>query len=194
MEFMKTNIIQATLLTLCCIVFFCGVYTAVVWGIAQFSPNSGKGEIINYSASNGSIKYGYANVGQSFTANKYFWSRPSAANYNAAGSAGSNKGPSNPDYLKQVKATVDTFLVHNPSVKKSDIPAEMVTASGSGLDPDISPAAAYVQVLRISKVRGVQKEKIQKLIEQMTVKPLLGFFGPERVNVLKINIELDKLK
>jgi K+-transporting ATPase ATPase C chain len=194
MEFMKTNIIQATLLTLCCIVFFCGVYTAVVWGIAQFSSNNGKGEIINYRISNGTLKYGFVNVGQSFTANKYFWSRPSAANYNAAGSTGSNKGPSNPDYLKQVKATLDTFLVHNPSVKKSDIPVEMVTASGSGLDPHISPKAAMIQVARIAKVRNISEEDLKLLVNNHIEKPLLGMFGPERINVLKLNIALDEMK
>lgn len=185
---------QATILTLCCIVFFCGVYTVVVWGIAQFSPNNGKGEIIYYSTSNGNVKYGYTNVGQSFTANKYFWSRPSAANYNAAGSAGSNKGPSNPDYLKQVEATIDTFLVHNPSVKKSDIPAEMVTASGSGLDPHISPKAAMIQVTRIAKVRNISEEGLKLLVNKHIEKPLLGMFGPERINVLKLNIALDEMK
>jgi K+-transporting ATPase ATPase C chain len=191
---MKTNILQGTILTLCCIVFFCGVYTAGVWGIAQFSHNSGKGEIISYKIPNGTVKYGYANVGQSFTAAKYFWSRPSAVNYNAAGSGGSNKGPSNPDYLKQVKAAIDTFLVHNPSVKKSDIPAEMVTASGSGLDPDISPNAAMIQVPRIAKVRKLPENKIIALVNEHMEKPLLGIFGPSRVNVLKLNVDLDKIQ
>ncbi len=191
---MKTNIIQATILTLCCIVFFCGVYTAIVWGIAQFSPNSGKGEIINYRSSNGIVKYGYANVGQSFTADKYFWSRPSAVNYNAAGSGGSNKAPSNPDYLKQVKATIDTFLVHDPEVKKSDVPAEMVTASGSGLDPDISPKAAFIQVKRVARTRNLPESEISQLVEKHIQKPLLGLFGPSIVNVLQLNIDLDRLK
>ena len=191
---MKTNFLQGTILTLCCIVFFCGFYTAVVWGIAQFSPNSGKGEILKYKISNGSVKYGYANVGQSFNADKYFWSRPSAANYNAAGSTGSNKGPSNPDYLKQVQATIDTFLVHNPSVNKSEIPAEMVTASGSGLDPHISPRAAMIQVIRIAKVRNMPKDKIIALVNEHTEKPWLGILGPSKVNVLKLNIALDNLR
>jgi len=191
---MKTNIMQATILTLCCIVFFCGVYTVVVWGIAQFSPNNGEGEIISYKIPGGSVKYGFANVGQSFTANKYFWSRPSAANYKADASAGSNKGPSNPDYLKQVQATIDTFLVHNPSVKKSDIPAEMVTASGSGLDPNISPKSAMIQVARIAKVRNMPEDKIIALVNEHTEKPFLGIFGPSKVNVLKLNISLDDLR
>ena len=191
---MKTNIIQATVLTLCCIVFFCGVYTAVVWGIAQFATGNGNGEIIQYKTSKGLTKYGFVNVGQSFTADKYFWSRPSAANYKADASAGSNKGPSNPDYLKQVQATIDTFMVHNPSVKKSEIPAEMVTASGSGLDPHISPNAAMIQVARIAKVRNLDKDKIIALVNEHKEKPLLGLFGPEKINVLKLNIALDQLK
>ncbi len=93
-----------------------------------------------------------------------------------------------------MQSRLDTFLVHNPGIKKAEVPVELITASGSGLDPDISPAAAYVQVPRIAKARGIQKEKIQKLIDRMTVKPLFGLFGPEKVNVLKINIELDKLQ
>ena len=82
---------------------------------------------------------GYANIGQRFTDDKYFWSRPSAVAYNAAGSGGSNKGPCNPDYLKDVQAHIDSFLAHNPGVRAADIPAELVTYSGSGLDPDLSP-------------------------------------------------------
>ena len=90
---MKNHILPATLLTLCCIVFFCGIYTAAVWGIAQLAPNHGKGETIAY----GDNRYGFEKIGQSFTADKYFWSRPSAGNDNSAGSGGSNKGPSNQD-------------------------------------------------------------------------------------------------
>jgi len=191
---MKKNIIQATILTLCCIVFFCGVYTTVVWGIAQLATGNGNGEIIQYKTTKGLIKYGFVNIGQSFTADKYFWSRPSAVNYNAAASGGSNKGPSNPDYLKQVKATIDTFLIHNPGVKKSDISVEMVTASGSGLDPHISPKAAMIQVSRIAKVRKISVEELKILVNNLIEKPLLGMFGPARINVLKLNIVLDKLK
>ncbi len=137
---------------------------------------------------------GYANVGQKFTDDKYFWSRPSAIDYNAAGSAGSNKGPSNPDYLKQVQGRIDTFLVHNPGIKKEEIPSELVTASGSGLDPDLSPKGAYVQVPRIAKRRNISEEKIKALVAQQIEKPLLGLLGPQKINVLKLNIELDKLK
>ena len=137
---------------------------------------------------------GYANIGQKFTEDKYFWGRPSAVDYNAAGSAGSNKGPSNPDYLKQVQGRIDSFLVHNPAVKNEEIPAELVTASGSGLDPDLSPAGATIQIKRIAAVRKLDASKLISLVNKQTEKPLLGLFGPAKVNVLKLNIELDKLK
>ena len=192
---MKSHIIPAIKLTLVCILVFVGAYTIVVWGIGQLiAPNHGNGETINYLKSTNNSKYGFVNIGQTFTADKYFWSRPSAVGYNAAGSGGSNKGPTNKEYLTQVQARIDTFLVHNPSVKKSDIPVEMVTASGSGLDPHISPKAAMIQVPRIAKVRNLPEDKIIALVNEHTEKPLLGIFGPSKVNVLKLNISLDNLR
>jgi K+-transporting ATPase ATPase C chain len=158
--------------------------------VAQAAPNSGKGETV--SVNNKIV--GYKLEGQNFTDDKYFDSRPSACGYNAAGSGASNKGPSNPDYLKGVQALIDTFMVHNPSVKKEDIPSELVTASGSGLDPDLSPQGAYVQVARIAKTRNISEEKIKELVVQQIKKPFLGLLGPEKVNVLELNIALDKLK
>jgi K+-transporting ATPase ATPase C chain len=189
---MKNHIISSILLTICCVSFFCGVYTAAVWGIAQFAGNNGKGEIIKYSAS--SERYGFANVGQTFTGDNYFWSRPSAVGYNAAGSAGSNKGPSNPDYLAQVQARIDTFMVHNPSVRKDQVTADLVTASGSGLDPDISPASARIQIARIARVRNISSEKLEALVNEHIKSPLMGMFGPEKINVLSLNVALDELK
>ena len=93
-----------------------------------------------------------------------------------------------------MEATLDTFLVHNPGITRKDVPVELITASGSGLDPDISPLAAYIQIQRIAKTRGLRSEDIQILINKVTEKPFLGFLGPEKVNVLKLNIELDKLQ
>ncbi len=187
---MKQHILPAIRLTIISIIVFVGIYSLLILGIAQAAPNKGKGETVSV---NGKV-VGYQLVGQSFTQDNYFWGRPSAAGYNAAGSSGSNKGPSNPDYLKQVQDRIDTFLVHNPGIKKQDIPAELVTASGSGLDPDLSPAGALVQAKRIAAVRKIDESKIDELIQKNTVKPFLGLFGPEKVNVLKLNIELDKLK
>ena len=186
---MKASILPAIKLTLICLVFFSGIYTLTVFGIAQLAPNKGKGEIISHNG-----KFFYSNIAQSFTDDKYFSSRPSAVAYNAAGSGGSNKGPSNPDYLSQVQDRIDTFLVHNSGIAKSEIPADLVTASGSGLDPHFSVQAATVQVKRIAKIRGISEANIQQLIISNTESPLLGMFGTERINVLKLNISLDNLK
>lgn len=186
---MKEHIFSAIRLTVICIVLCSGIYTVMILGAVKVTPQKGKGELIT---ANG--KTYYANIGQKFTDDKYFYSRPSAVDYNAAGSAGSNKGPSNPDYLATVQARIDTFLVHNPGIKKSDIPVDLVTASGSGLDPHISVQAAKVQVKRIAKIRGIAEPNLEELILTYTENPLAGLFGPERINVLKLNIALDQLK
>ncbi|WP_306350318.1 K(+)-transporting ATPase subunit C [Flavobacterium sp. '19STA2R22 D10 B1'] len=186
---MKTNIIPAIRLTIISLLFFSGVYTLVIWGVAQLAPNQGKGEVVTQN----NKKY-YVNIGQAFTKDEYFYSRPSAVNYNAAGSGASNKGASNPEYLQMVQTRIDTFLVHNPEIQKKDVPVELVTASGSGLDPDISPKAALVQVKRIAKVRALPEAKVQQLVAQHTQQPLLGFLGTTKVNVLQLNLALDQLK
>lgn len=186
---MKKDIISAIRLTIATIILFAVVYPVCVWGVAQFSPNSGKGEIIEYE---GNLYY--SNIGQSFTSGKYFQSRPSAVNYNAAGSGGSNKAPSNSEYLETVKARIDTFLINNPSIQKNEIPVDLITASASGLDPDISVQAAHIQVKRIAKVRGLSESDVQKLVDEQTEKPLLGLFGTEKINVLKLNIALDSFR
>ena len=187
---MKNHISPAIRLTLVLLVVLSIVYPLVIAGVARLAPGEGKGETVSV---NGKV-VGYALVGQTFTEDRYFNSRPSAVEYNAAGSAGSNKGPSNPDYLKVVQARIDTFMVHNPGVNKADIPAELVTASGSGLDPDLSPVAAKIQVARIAKVRGISAEKLSQLVDEHTKGPLVGLFGPSTVNVLKLNVALDELK
>lgn len=187
---MKQNILPAIRLTLVCMVFFMGIYSLLILAGAQLAPGKGKGETVTID----NKVVGWKLLGQKFTEDKYFCSRPSAVDYNAAGSGGSNKGPSNPDYLQQVKDRVDSFLVHNPAVKKDEIPSDLVTASGAGLDPHISAQGAYVQAKRIATVRNVPVEKINNLVEKNIEEPLAGLFGTERVNVLHLNIELDKLK
>lgn len=186
---MKKHLFSAIMLTVVTLIFFSGVYTLLVWGIAQAAPNEGRGEITE----TGGKRY-YTNIGQTFTNDNYFCSRPSAVDYNAAGSAGSNKGPTNPEYLGIVQARIDTFLVHNPGIQKSEIPVELVTASGSGLDPHISPKAALVQVKRIAAIRKIPAGKLEELVAVNTEKPLLGLFGPEKINVLKLNLALDQIK
>lgn len=185
---MKKHILPAVKLTAVTILLFAVIYPLSVWSIALFAPNSGNGEIVVHKGQ----KY-YSNIGQSFTADKYFWSRPSAVAYNAAGSGGSNKGPSNAAYLAEVQARIDTFLAHNPDVPKSAIPVDMVTASGSGLDPHISVQAAKVQVQRIAKIRNIDAGKLEKLIAGHIERPLAGLFGPEKINVLQLNIALDDM-
>lgn len=164
-----------------------GIYFGLVTLIGKLAPGGGKGKTL---LSNGKV-VGYENIGQSFTEDRYFWGRPSAVNYNAAGSAGSNKGPSNPEYLATVQARIDSFLVHNPGVKKADIPAELVTASGSGLDPHISPEAAQIQVARVARARNIDPQKIQDLVASHTTRHLLA---PDVVNVLALNIALDNIQ
>jgi K+-transporting ATPase ATPase C chain len=185
---MKNPLFVSIRLTIVMLVVCCVLYTGLILGLGKFGTNNGKGEIIQEKG-----KSYFSNIGQSFTNDNYFYSRPSAVNYNAAGSGGSNKGPTNEDYLHQVQARIDTFLVHNPDVKVEEIPVDLITASGSGLDPNISVQAAKVQVKRISKIRGIAEGNIQQLILSNIEHPLMGFIGPEKVNVLKLNIELDKL-
>ena len=186
---MKENIIPAIRLTLFCAVFFSGIYTLSIFGIAQLTPNQGKGEIITENG-----KKHHINVAQKFTIDGYFWSRPSAVDYNAAGSGGSNKGPNNPDYLAEVKTRIDTFLLKNPAVKRSEVPSELVTASGSGLDPNLSVQGAKVQVKRIAQHRKISEAQVTAVINENTEKPLLGLLGTEKINVLRLNIALDKIK
>ena len=187
---MKQHILPAIRLTLVCMVFFIGIYSFIIWLPAQLAPGKGKGETVLI---NNKI-VGWKLLGQKFTDNKYFWSRPSAVDYNAAGSGGSNKGPTNTDYLKQVQDRIDTFLVHNPGIQKKDIPSDLVTASGAGLDPHISVQGAYVQVNRVAIARNLPENKVMAIVNQHIEKPLLGLFGTERVNVLQLNIDLENLK
>jgi K+-transporting ATPase ATPase C chain len=184
---MRKYILPSLKLTAVMIVLCAVLYPLLIAAVGKLTPGQGNGETLSL---NGKV-VGYANIGQHFSADKYFWSRPSAAAYNANGSSGSNKGPSNPDYLKDVQAHIDSFLVHNPGVKKEEIPAELVTYSGSGLDPDLSPAGAKVQVKRVAAARHLSEDKLNELVDRYTQGPLLGIFGPSKVNVLKLNIALD---
>lgn len=187
---MKKYILPSIKLTGVLLVICSILYPLMVAAIGRFSPGKGKGTTEKV---NGKV-VGYSEIGQKFDLDKYFWSRPSAAGFNAAGSSGSNKGPTNPDYLKDVQSKIDSFLAHNPGIRKEDIPSDLVTYSGSGLDPDISPRGAYVQIARIAKVRNIPENKIKTLVDQHVDKSLFGLLGPEKVNVLRLNIDLDKLE
>ena len=186
---MKKYIVQSLRLTLVLMLLLCIIYPLTVALAGKFSKGKGGGETVT---KNGKV-VGYALLGQSFSKPEYFWGRPSAVNYNAAGSGGSNKGPSNLHYLKIVADRRDSLLKHHPYLTSSDIPSDMVTASGSGLDPDISVQGAMMQVNRIAETRKVDEKLIAELVEKNTIKPLLGLFGPSSVNVLRLNIALDDL-
>ena len=170
------------------VVLLAVIYPMAIFGIAQLAPNKGEGETVTV---NGKV-VGYQKIGQKFDKSIYFWGRPSAVDYNAAGSGGSNKGPSNSDYLAMVQKRIDTFLIVHPYLKKSEIPADMVTASGSGLDPNISPQGALIQVKRVAKERNLSEEKVKALVQAKINTPAV--IGTATVNVLELNVALDELK
>jgi K+-transporting ATPase ATPase C chain len=187
---MKQLILPPLKLTLICIVFFLGLYSLLIWGIAQFGPERGEGETVQMNGKT----VGFALEGQAFSQDRYFWTRPSAVGFNAAGSGGSNKATSNAEYLKSVSDRIDSFLVHNPAVGRGNVPSELVTASGSGLDPDLSPEAAYVQIPRVAMARHLTEDRVRAIVERNIDKPLMWVLGTEKVNVLKLNVSLDQLK
>lgn len=184
---MRTHILPAIKMSLYSFLLLGIIYPLTILAIAQFSPNQGRGFLIEA----GGRTY-YKNIGQNFTADGYFWSRPSAVDYNAAGSGGSNLSSSNPKYIAGVKERIDNFLIKNPEVKLEEVPSELVTASGSGLDPHLSVSSLVVQVPRIAKIRGLAQKDIFELIDKTTEKQLWGLFGPEKINVLELNISLDQ--
>lgn len=176
-------------LTFVTLILFGVGYPLLITAIGKVTSGSGKGTAI---VADGKT-VGFELIGQKFDQDKYFNSRPSAVDYNAASTGGSNKGPTNPDYLLHVKARIDTFLVHNPTIKKEQVPVDLVTASGGGLDPHISPEAAYVQVDRIARVRNIETTKLRALVDRYVEQPILNM-GTSRVHVLRLNIALDQLK
>lgn len=183
---MKNQLLPALRLTLVLLVVCAVIYPALIWAGAQLAPGRGEGVALSQQ---GRV-VGYANVGQKFTRPEYFSARPSAVDYKADGSGGSNKGPSNPEYLAQVKARLDTFLLQNPGVQAADVPAELITASGSGLNPDLSPAGALVQVARVARARRLAPERLTTLVNASTEG---GTLAPRVVNVLRLNLALDGL-
>ena len=169
------------------------VYPLVVTGIAQLVfPRQANGSLI---VQNGQI-VGSSLIGQQFTEPKYFWGRLSATGpypYNASASAGSNLGPTNPALLDNVKARIAALQAADPG-NNQPIPVDLVTSSGSGLDPDISVAAALYQLPRVARLRGLSESAVRSMVDKYTKGRTLGFLGEPRVNVLQLNLALDGLK
>ncbi len=189
-----TNPIRPTLTIFAVLTLITGVlYPLVVTGVAQVVfPFQANGSMIKRSG----IVQGSTLIGQQFNGIQYFWGRPSATGpfpYNAAASSGSNLGPANPSLLEIVQIRVDALKITNPG-NHLPIPVDLVTASASGLDPNISIAAAYYQIPRIARVRGMSEADVTTLVNKYTEKRQMGFLGEPRVNVLLLNIALDAIK
>ena len=169
------------------------VYPFLVTGIGQvLFPRQANGSLIERDGK----PVGSALIGQPFSSPKYFWSRPSATSpypYNAASSSGSNQGPTNPALTDAVAGRIKALRDADPD-NKAAVPVDLVTASGSGLDPHISLAAADYQVNRVARARGVDPSKVKDLVAQYTEGRQLGFLGEPRVNVLELNLALDALR
>ncbi len=169
------------------------IYPAVVTVLAQIIfPEQANGSLLTDGKGKltGSIL-----IGQSFSSPKYFWGRPSATApfaYNAGASSGSNLGPTNPALVDAVKARIETLKAADPK-NEAPIPVDLITTSGSGLDPHISPAAANYQINRVAKARNLKPEKLHALVEAHTESRQLGFLGEPGVNVLKLNLALDNI-
>jgi len=185
---MKRNFITAVLMTIVTTVLLGVVYPLVVTALAQvLFHGKANGQLIQ---KNGDT-IGSRIIGQSFTSDRYFHSRPSAAGngYDAGNSGGTNFGPTNQKLIDRVKGDVATLKAENPN---QPIPADLVTTSASGLDPDITPAAALFQVPRIARVRGLSEDRVRALVETHIQKRSLGFLGEPRINVLELNLALDQ--
>jgi len=180
--------------TLILAVILCGVYPLVVTGVGQLLfPKHSAGSLLR--GPDGKI-VGSQFIGQGFSKPEYFHGRPSAAGdkgYDAANSSGSNLGPTNQKLFDTLKSNIEGVMKENPNLKKGKIPVDLVTASASGLDPHISPEAALVQVDRVAKAREMAPSELIKLVENSTEGPEFGVLGESVVNVLMLNMELDRV-
>jgi K+-transporting ATPase ATPase C chain len=186
---MVKEIKQAILFTIVTMVLLGGGYHVVLWAIGRLAfPTQAEGSLVRRP--DGTI-IGSRLIAQKFTRPEYFRPRPSGVDYNAALNVGSNYGPSNPDLLKAVQERLDV-ITKQDGVTAGQVPSEMVTASGGGLDPHIPPAAAALQASRVASARGVAVDRVRDLIQAHTEPPTFGFLGRARINVLELNVALDE--
>lgn len=185
---MFTEIRQAIVFTVVTMVLLGGGYHAALWGVGRIVfPVQAEGSLIRRA--DGTV-VGSRLIAQKFTRSEYFHPRPSAVDYNAASTGGSNLGPSNQDHLDVVRERLDA-IVAEEGVTAVAVPSEMVTASGAGLDPHIPPSAAEMQVARVAGSRGVDVTRVRELVMAATEAPTFGFLGRARVNVLELNLAMD---
>ena len=197
---------QAVVVTVV-LMLICGLlFPLLLSGLsALFFPHQANGSLITA----GGLTVGAQNVGQEFTEDYYMWSRPSAYHYNVyiedeqgnqtytdgtefpgLGSGSNNYAATNPDLAARVEEDLQNFLEKNPGIKEEDIPTDLLTASGSGLDPHISPVSAEIQIPRIAKAAGLSEDQVREIVSRHTGGKLLGIFGEDTVNVLEVNIEI----
>ena len=186
---MVQEIKRGILFTIVTMALLGGGYHLVLWAIGRAGfPSQAEGSLIRRA--DGTV-VGSRLIAQKFTRAEYFQSRPSGVDYNAASTGGTNYGPSNPDHLKAVQERLDA-VTRQEGVMANQVPSEMVTASGGGMDPHIPPGAAELQATRVASARGVPIERVRALIQAHTEPPTLGFLGRARVNVLELNFALDE--
>jgi len=186
---MFKELTQAVRFTVVTMLLFGGGYHVVLWGIGRAAfPEQADGSLIRRG--DGTI-VGSRLIAQAFTRPEYFHPRPSGVDYNAAATGGTNYGPSNPDHLKAVQDRIAAMTAED-KVSAIQIPSEMVTTSGGGLDPHIPPAAAELQAARVASARGVPAERVREVIHAHIDPPTFGFLGRARVNVLELNVALDE--
>jgi len=185
------------------LLLICGLaYPLLLTGISQvIFPNQANGSLIMINGQTA----GSGLIGQDFTDARFMKNRPSSVNYNTytqgdkesgnytgVSSGSKNYAPTNPELVKRVEADIAEFLESNPSVEKADIPTDLLTASGSGLDPHISPASAAVQIPALVEATGLSQDELETIVKENTQGKFLGVFGEETVNVLKVNLEIAK--
>lgn len=191
------KVLKKSILVSLTLMFICGfAFPTVMTGIGQlFFNNKANGSMITVNGR----EVGSALLGQKFTDARYFHGRISAVDYNtykdgdkiSVSSGSANLAPSNKALTERIQKDLDAFLRANPEVKKEDVPADFLTSSGSGLDPHISPEAAEIQIPAISKATGIDKSALEQMVKNNTEERQLGVFGNRRVNVLKLNIEVN---
>jgi len=182
---MKHHLLISLRMTAILVVITCGLYPLVVFAVAQLAfHDKANGSFV---ARNGHV-VGSELIGQSFTSDRFFHSRPSGSDYDATASGGTNLGPTSKKLRDSIAAAVKSFDIH------VDVPADAVTSSGSGLDPHISPANANVQAPRVARANGLPVEQIRALIARSTEQRFAGVFGEPRVNVLRLNLALHEIE